>query len=222
MKKYLIFAVMFAVAMASAAEKFFEMDKKGNLLFKKATLFNFTPGGFERFGGYAFNGNSSLEMELDAKDYKNNALSVSVTGCVSALPGPEGGVLFYRPGYHNILGIDRQGRITLSIWYKNPASGKFDKNVKLLSKRTVRVGKGRYFRAAFTLAPAADGKTVAKLYLDGSKEAELTISEPLYGYKRVCYIGGSRFLKKGNFKGIIRSAVICSGTLSDEEIAALQ
>ena len=34
MKKYLIFAVMFAVAMASAAGKFFEMDKKGNLLFK--------------------------------------------------------------------------------------------------------------------------------------------------------------------------------------------
>lgn len=223
MKKMMIFAVLAAAVVSlSGAEKFFEMDKKGNLLFNSATLFNFNPASFVRFGGYKMEGKSWLEMELDTKFYKGtNSITVSVTGCLAELPGSLGGTLFVRPGFHNALAIDKHGKAVVSVWFET-APGKYD-NIKLVSQRAIRVGNGRYFRAAFSMTPMDGGKTLLKLYLDGAKEAETVIGTPIFGYKRVCYFGGAPSLKpEANLNGIIRSAVIFNEALSDQEIAELR
>ncbi len=224
MKKLIFWsAVMLIAGTLSGAEKIFEINAKAEITMPRSVLLGFSEVGFERFAGYRFDRQNSY-LQLEAADKMPGEFTVAATAVLPVLPERES-ILFLRPGFHNVLSVNAKGEVVLSLWFKNNATGKFDNNIKLSSKRTVRPGDGRFFRVAFSVARTADGKHAVKLYLDGAPEAEKVIDGESYGYSRVFYVGGvpeSVGKNINGFNGIIRSFVFYDGVLSDDEIASLR
>lgn len=222
MKKLILLgAVMLSVTGLIAADKIFEINEQHEILLPKSKMLGFSGIGFEKFAGYRFNSQDS-GIVLECADSMPAALTVAFTAVLPELPQKDS-VLFLRPGFHNTLFVTPQGKVGVSIWSKDKATGKYSNNIKILSKRAVRPGDGRFFRTALTIEPAEGGKSMVKLYLDGALEEEKTIDSELYGYSRVFHIGGAPQIKNiTGFNGIIRSALVCSGALSPDEIASLR
>lgn len=221
MKKWILLgAVMLFATGLIGADQIFEINEQNEILLPKSKMLGFSGIGFEKSAGYRFNSQDS-GIVLECANSMPAALTVAFTAGLSELPKKDS-VLFLRPGFHNTLFVTPQGKVGVSIWSKDNATGKYN-NIKILSKRAVRPGDGRFFRTALTIEPAEGGKSIVKLYLDGALEEEKTIDTQLFGYSRVFHIGGAPQIKNiTGFNGVIRSALVCGGALTPDEIASLR
>ena len=202
-----------------------EINDNFEIALPKARLLSFENIGFERSVGYRFNGRNSYIMleEKGPKKTLTTKLSIACTAAVSELPpkGQEPSPIFFRPGYHNYLGVDYRGLVAFNIWTKTP-DGKNISN-HLYSKRTVRVGEGRFFRAAVTLEPVGENSYKVKLYMDGALENEKVITGKIFDHNNTFYLGGARpsIQNVPPLNGVIRACRVYSRVLSDEEILSL-
>ncbi len=210
---------MLATTLLPGAEKLFEVNDKAAVMLPGARLLDMNGIGFDRFNGYRFNQPDSYAM-IELTGAMPESMTVAMTGVCTKLPEKDM-MLFLRPGFHHIMGINSKGEIFMKIWHQNKKT-----ETKLFSKRKIRPGDGRFFRAAFTIDQGKDGKSTVKLYLDGELEAETVVDVPLFKYSRTFYIGGvpEKEIKWAppGLNGVIRSFVFAKGVMSAEELATFR
>lgn len=141
-----------------------------------------------------FNGSTSICRFSIPWLYPESPLSASyvVDLAIDRLP-ERGGVIAGRPGFHNVLALRPDGRVTFSCFGRDNKTSR-----QLISRNPLTPGK--FHRVAGTMDCSRDNQTAMKLYLDGALEAADTLPMPPRPYGRDLFLGAIGTDQAGNPK----------------------
>lgn len=168
--------------------------------------------------GVVFNGkDAAIWIKLNKFSAQMRNFSVIADVIIDALPEKGTVSIAARPGYHNVLGIDPNGRVNLSVYANDKKTRKI-----IDSKNKVKIGEK--VRLAGVIEKISDSEYDLVLYINGKEEKRATLYQEIFPYDRdYFYVGAVNLSSDGLFfKGKILNMWVAETALPQHEINALK
>lgn len=163
--------------------------------------------------GVEFNGkNSVVWIKLNKFTVPMKSFSVLADIKVDALPAKGVMNIAIRPGYHNALAIDSQGRVCFSAYGR-------DKSRQIVFSKT-KLKIGEKVSVGGVVEEVENGEYDIILYVNGSEEGRATLYNNLFNYDRDYFYLGAVNLDANQelFKGRILNLWVAEKAVIPNEI----